>query len=575
MIEEVDIGISNLDVVQIPEFSSPSAPPSPRESSGGGGGGGSSVNFGGGIEMLMNEKRKSTTKNGAASSSKMSLGDIDQLENELNELAGVKSSSSSSSGGGGPSSFFEDISQSVTSLTSNLFGGQAAAATTTTSSSSSSGTSSDSSGGGGGGGGGGVGQHAKESLVTSNANRTWDGFMKINEVPMSATPSGAPKMTEMERRRKKRAMIKKLDEWHEKGVLKHNSHFTMDSDFDEVEDEYESALDDKRKKDSVKLQGWWFMTFVNSLEYANTVFNPFDLNLDGWGEQISEDIDSYDDIFVELHDKYKGGKISPEISLLLRLGFSAAVINITNKALSTATPGFNDVIKQSPELMKMFTNATVQSMNKESQGISMVSNMINGGGGGGGNGGNGGGGGMSSLLDNSMSTLFGPPPKPVETKTDSKNYRADFQFRQQPQQMPMSNRPDLDMGRGGGGGGGGVGSTTTSRQQLMGANSRQEVGMRQEMRGPQKTDLDSILSGLKPTASPQQDIFNSGGGDFDILDDDNVSVLSGGGGGGGGGGANYRGSGGGGGKGSAAAAAKPPRRPAKKSSDRNVVSLDL
>ena len=152
----------------------------------------------------------------------------------------------------------------------------------------------------------------------------------------------------------------------------------MDSDYDEIEDEYETALEEKRKKDSVKLQGWWFMTFVNSIEYANTAFNPFELNLDGWGEQISEDIDSYDEIFNELHDKYKGGKISPEISLLLRLGFSAAVINITNKALSTATPGFSDIIKQSPDLMKMFTNATVQSLTKENQGMSMAANLMQG-----------------------------------------------------------------------------------------------------------------------------------------------------------------------------------------------------
>ena len=91
----------------------------------------------------------------------------------------------------------------------------------------------------------------------------------------------------------------------------------------------------------------------------------FGLNLDGWGEQINEDIESYDEIFSELHDKYKGGKLSPEISLLLRLGFSGAVLNITNKALSTAAPGFNDIIKQSPELMKMFSNATVQSMSNQ------------------------------------------------------------------------------------------------------------------------------------------------------------------------------------------------------------------
>ena len=44
------------------------------------------------------------------------------------------------------------------------------------------------------------------------------------------------------------------------------------------------------------------MTFINSLEYGNAIFNPFDLNLDGWGEQVSEDLDSYEEIFGELYE---------------------------------------------------------------------------------------------------------------------------------------------------------------------------------------------------------------------------------------------------------------------------------
>jgi hypothetical protein len=182
----------------------------------------------------------------------------------------------------------------------------------------------------------GSGSNVGHATVESIGNtKTWDGFSKMNDIP--ADKEGftvTTKLTDREKRLNKRAMIKKLDEWYEKGLIKNSSHFNMDSNYEEVEDEYETALEDKRKKDSVKLQGWWFMTFINSLEYANTVFNPFDLNLDGWGEQVSEDIDSYEEIFSELHEKYKGGKLSPELSLLLRLGFSAAVVNITNKALS-------------------------------------------------------------------------------------------------------------------------------------------------------------------------------------------------------------------------------------------------
>jgi hypothetical protein len=279
-------------------------------------------------------------------------------------------------------------------------------------------------------------------------------------------------MNDRERRRKKRMMISKINEWYEKGLIKQNSHFNMDSSFEEVEDEYETALEDKRKKDSVKLQGWWFMTFINSMEYANSAFNPFDLNLDGWGEQVSEDLDSYEEIFSELHDKYKGGKLAPEISLLLRIGFSAAVLNFSNKALSSATPAFNDVIKQSPELMRMFTNATVNSMSQQSPGFAMANNL---------------------MQEQASRPRGPPPPAPMETKSQAPPQRPGMVYTDAP-----GNRPDLNAGRG-----------TMFREQGVDVNNgfrdvnmpeqmmRPQQSPRPEMRGPQSTDIDNILSGLK------------------------------------------------------------------------------
>jgi hypothetical protein len=334
-----------------------------------------------------------------------------------------------------------------------------------------------------------VGHATVESIGNS---KTWDGFSKMNEVPLSG--SALPKMNDREKRRKKRAMIKKLEEWYEKGLIKSSSHFNMDSVYEEVEDEYETALEDKRKKDSVKLQGWWFMTAINSIEYANSAFNPFDLNLDGWGEQVNEDIDSYEEIFSELHDKYKGGKLSPEISLLLRLGFSAAVVNITNKALSTATPGFNDIIKQSPELMKMFTSATVQSMSNQSPGFAMANNLANDRP----NGGNSNGG------DKSVNTMFGAPPAPVETKNQGGVPRPGMNYTQHP-----GNRPDLAAGRGAMFREDGIDlnnqysqdrpipRASPQQQQQQYQPQQQQHQQRPEMRGPQNTDINNILAGLK------------------------------------------------------------------------------
>lgn len=438
--EVIDIGLTDLEPVtfNLEENDKPiNDPPS--------------VNFGPGVELLMNDKKIS-----ANSSTKVDMEDLDKLEDELNDLSktaesGQSSVPSSSLGGIGNLFDFgtkvEKKDDSIGNLhepSSNL------------------------------------GAATIESIGNT---KTWDGFTKTNEVPLPS--SSGSKMNEREKRRKKRAMIKKLDEWYEKGLTKHNSNFNMDSDFDEVEDEYETAMEDKRKKDSVKLQGWWFTTIINSIEYGNAVFDPFGLNLDGWGEQINEDIDSYEEIFEELHDKYKGGKMSPEVSLLLRVAFSGAVLNITNKALSTSTPGFNDIIKQSPELMKMFSSATAQTMGQQNPGFEFVNSVLH--------------------PDEKVNTTFGPPPAPVKTQEQAPPQRPGMQFTNS-----AANRPDIAMGRG-----------AMFREEGVDVNNQyqsvNEPPKRPEMRGPQNVDLDDLLSGLKTRdVDPQQQRRN----------DENDSMVS-------------------------------------------------
>jgi hypothetical protein len=442
-----------------------------------------SVNFGPGIELLMNDKKRNASNN-----INIDLGDLDRLENELNELSGTSkrvnmpNSSSSAS-----SSFFGDT-KSISGFASGLFGfgGSSGNANTKTVEEI---EKTDSR----------LGHSTVESIGTS---KTWDGFTKLGDVPPGVIGGSGPsnRLSEKDKRRKKRMMIKKLEEWYEKGHIKTSNRFNMDSPYEEVEDEYENALEDKRKKDSIKLQGWWFMTFVNSIEYANAAFNPFDLNLDGWGEQVTEDIDSYEEIFAELHEKYKGGKMAPELSLMLRLGFSACMVNFTNKALSTATPGFNDVIKQSPELMKMFTEATVKNMSQQSPGFAFANNLVN--------------------NPDAINTSFGPPPKPVETKSNPPVARPTMQFTMS---EPPQNRPDISMGRG-----------TMFREKgvdvasnYMDVNRSEPIrtpapsASRPEMRGP-STDIDNILSGLKTkTVNIHEQVTGQG-----AEDDSMISISS-------------------------------------------------
>lgn len=442
--EIIDLGIDNLEPISLNIDEPPKS---------------SSVSFVPGVELLMNnDKRK------GSSTTTFNIDDLNTLESELNDLSksvsfgGGGTKNESSSGGG--DDFFTSTTKKMSNI-GNLFGfGDKTSSPELANNDSN------------------VGKATAQAV--NQTTKTLDGFGKINDIPVDFASTSSSRMTEQEKRKKKRLMIKKLEEWYEKGLVKQSSHFNMESNYSEIEDEYEACLEDKKTKDSIKLQQWWFMTFINSIEYANTVFDPFGLNLDGWGEQVNEDIESYDEIFTELHHKYKGGKLSPELSLMLRLGFSAAVVNITNKALSTSTPGFNDIIKQSPELMKMFTNATVQSLNSQNQNTasSFMNNVLN------------------NTGQPTVNNSFGPPPPAVQTKNQPPPQRS-MAFTPTP-----SNRPDITASRGAMFRERGI--DITNNQENFVHQDRTPITQtppqqRQEMRGPQG-DISDLLSGLKPKA---------------------------------------------------------------------------
>ena len=63
------------------------------------------------------------------------------------------------------------------------------------------------------------------------------------------------------------------------------------------------------------------------------------IHLDGWGEQVNENIDDNDEIFAELHEKYKSkATMAPELKLLFQLGGSAIMVHMTNTMFKSAMP---------------------------------------------------------------------------------------------------------------------------------------------------------------------------------------------------------------------------------------------
>jgi len=436
MAEEIDLGA--LDTMPTFTFGG-----SKTSSSGG--------NFGGGIELLMNNKFKdSDRKNsggGGGGSGDIDLSELSALENELNDLSNVASKRSSEndtnnsrgSGGGFLSGIFNLNKRDDDNENS----------------------------GGGGGNDGGI--HLGQSTSqTDSDNRTWDGFGKFNNIPLDPDTNvdPTPQLSKEEMLKEKFKLLRKLEELEQKGVQL-TKRYSMDSSYQEMKGEYDTQMEERERQNSVKFQGKMLLACITGLEFLNNKFDPFDLKLDGWSEQVNENISEYDEIFGELHEKYKSkAKMSPELKLLFQLGGSAIMLHMTNTMFKSALPGMDDIMRQNPELMQQFTQAAVSSM----------SNNMGGGGGGGGGGGRGsgfgnfmndiigGGGGVGRNEPPAPYAQHRPPPPPIATKG--------------PVAPPPPVRP-------------GATAMPTPMQQTQDPKSR-----RPEMRGP-STDVSDMMSRLK------------------------------------------------------------------------------
>jgi hypothetical protein len=275
--------------------------------------------------------------------------------------------------------------------------------------------------------------------------------------------------------------------------MKLTKKYSMDSNLQEMKGEYEMIIAEKEKSNSVKFQGKMLMAAITGIEFLNNRFDPFDVKIDGWGEQVNENIEDYDEIFAELHEKYKSkAKMAPELKLLFQLGGSAIMVHMTNTMFKSSMPGMDDIMRQNPELMQQFTQAAVSSMGQQSPGFGGFMNGI-----------------MGEQQRRSApppNVATGSPPAPMKTRVD-KSERS---------QVPV-NRPDMTAARGGIGG---VDISDTFQNvgpQAPERSSKSSAPPRPEMKGP--SDISDILSGLKTKT-----VNINSGGTLPVNDSSTVSI---------------------------------------------------
>jgi len=164
--------------------------------------------------------------------------------------------------------------------------------------------------------------------------------------------------------KEKYELIYKIESLKKRGVQVPGN-VTVESSIDEIKYVYNKVVRDREKLTAVRFSRKMLMAFCSGLEFLNTRFDPFDLKLDGWSESVHENVTDYDEVFEELHEKYKSKtKIIPELKLLFMLGGSAFMFHLTSAMFkNTSVPGVDNILKSNPELMKQFQSAALNSMN--------------------------------------------------------------------------------------------------------------------------------------------------------------------------------------------------------------------
>jgi hypothetical protein len=215
---------------------------------------------------------------------------------------------------------------------------------------------------------------AKGTAKLDDISESWDGFKEINTSNIEDINIKSSKLNEKDLLREKFEILRKLDSLESKGATL-SKKYDMDCELDEMKGEYEFLINEKERQNAVKFQGKVLTTMITGLEFLNSKFDPFDIKLDGWSEQLTENVDDFDEIFAELHDKYKSkAKMAPELKLLFQLASSGIMIHMTNTMFKSALPGMDDIMRQNPDLMNQFTKAAMGSMEQSSPGLSNFMN---------------------------------------------------------------------------------------------------------------------------------------------------------------------------------------------------------
>lgn len=193
---------------------------------------------------------------------------------------------------------------------------------------------------------------------TARNNNFDDGSEYNDDRSVSSVESGISHESE------KLDLLTKLDNLRSRGHIIRD--FDLTSKLLDIKKETFRVQRSIEVSSSIKFQQKMLMALVSGVEYANKRFDPFSIDLDGWSENVFENIEDFNNVFERLYDKYrKRGEMAPEIELMLTLAGSAFMFNMSNHLFKQMSQPFQGQMKNLRQSVKAAFNQSKNTANQQ------------------------------------------------------------------------------------------------------------------------------------------------------------------------------------------------------------------
>jgi hypothetical protein len=176
-------------------------------------------------------------------------------------------------------------------------------------------------------------------------------------------------MSQQELMNRKRELLYQMSRLESKGVTLPRRFSVADS-LEDIQAELDRLKLDREVDISVRFQRKMLITCVTGIELQNKTFDPLNNQLNARSDSMHDRIGDYDEVFEDLHMKYRnrGVAMAPELKLLFMLGGSGVMFHLTSTMFKQANvPGLENVMRGNPGLMRQFAQATMNTMSGQQQ----------------------------------------------------------------------------------------------------------------------------------------------------------------------------------------------------------------